>query len=103
MKLPILTEAQILGVKHPIVKGTARILHHEKPYGFTSSDILYLQLTDISIYRFTALITPSPDPSHDKSRIISDKDGACVVVCKEKEKKTNFMYNINKSNYASEI
>lgn len=45
MKLPILTEAQILGVKHPIVKGIARFLHHEKSYSFTSSDcslILFL-------------------------------------------------------------
>lgn len=38
MKLPILTEAQILGVKHPIVKGIARLCVTKNSHGFTSSN-----------------------------------------------------------------
>jgi len=55
MKLPILTEAQILGVKHPIVKGIARFLHHGKPY---TASLVAITHTDVDITY--VYITPSP-------------------------------------------
>lgn len=77
MKLPILTEAQILGVKHPIVKGIARLCVTKNPTASLVAiihchrDMLSAHVCITSLY-------------HDSLTHISDKDGACVVVCGKK-------------------